>query len=110
MRILVVNPNTTPSMTSKIGAAARAAASAGTEVAAVSPSTGPASIEGYYDEAFAVPGLIEEVRKGEAAGFDGHVVACFDDTGVDAARCVARGPVVGIAEAAMHVATLIAGR
>ena len=39
----------------------------------------------------------------------GYVVACFDDTGVDAARCVARGPVLGIAEAAMHVATLIAG-
>jgi allantoin racemase len=109
MRILVVNPNTTLSMTRKIGVAAGAAASAGTEVTAVSPAMGPASIEGYYDEAFAVPGLLEEVRKGEAAGFDGYVVACFDDTGVDAARCLARGPVVGIAEAAMHAATLIAG-
>jgi allantoin racemase len=108
MRILVVNPNTTLSMTDKIGAAARAAASAGTEVTAVSPSMGPVSIEGYYDEAFAVPGLLEEVRKGEAAGCDGYVVACFDDPGVDAARSIAQGPVVGIAEAAMHVATLIA--
>lgn len=109
MRILVVNPNTTLSMTRKIGAAASEAASAGAEVVAVSPAMGPASIEGYYDEAFAVPGVIEEVRRGEEAGFDGYVVACFDDTGVDAARCVARGPVVGIAEAAMHTATLIAG-
>jgi len=109
MRVLVVNPNTTPSMTEKIGAAARAAAASGTEVRAVSPAMGPASIEGFYDEAFAVPGLLEEVRKGEAAGFDGYVVACFDDPGIDAARSVARGPVVGIAEAAMHVASLIAG-
>jgi allantoin racemase len=109
MHILVVNPNTTLSMTEKIGAAARAAAGAGTDITAVSPAMGPVSIEGYYDEAFAVPGLVEEVRKGEAAGYDGYVVACFDDTGVDAARCVARAPVVGIAEAAMHVATLIAG-
>lgn len=109
MHILVVNPNTTLSMTEKIGAAARAAAGAGTDITAVSPAMGPVSIEGYYDEAFAVPGLVEEVRKGEAAGYDGYVVACFDDTGVDAARCIARGPVVGIAEAAMHVATLIAG-
>ena len=70
---------------------------------------GPVSIEGYYDEAFAVPGLVAEVRKGEAQGYAGYVVACFDDTGVDAARCVARGPVLGIAEAAMHVATMIAG-
>ncbi len=109
MRILVVNPNTTLSMTEKIGHAARMVASPGTEVSAVSPPMGPASIEGYYDEAFAVPGLVDEVRKGEATGYDGYVVACFDDTGVDAARCVARGPVIGIAEAAMHVATLIAG-
>ena len=109
MRILVVNPNTTRSMTEKIGAAALAVAAAGTEIVAVSPSTGPASIEGYYDEAFAVPGVIDEVRKGERQGFVGYVVACFDDTGVDAARCVAKGPVLGIAEAAMHVATMIAG-
>jgi allantoin racemase len=109
MRILVVNPNTTRSMTAKIGAAARAVAGHGTEIVAVSPAAGPVSIEGYYDEAFAVPGLIDEVRKGEAAGFAGYVVACFDDTGVDAARCVAKGPVLGIAEAAMHVATMIAG-
>lgn len=109
MHILVVNPNTTRSMTDKIGAAARAAAATGTDITAVSPAMGPVSIEGYYDEAFAVPGLVEEVRKGEAAGYDGYVVACFDDTGVDAARCIARGPVVGIAESAMHVATLIAG-
>ena len=109
MRILVVNPNTTRSMTEKIGHAARAVAALGTEVTAVSPAMGPVSIEGYYDEAFAVPGLIEEVRQGEAARYDGYVVACFDDTGVEAARCVANGPVIGIAEAAMHVATLIAG-
>jgi allantoin racemase len=111
MRILVVNPNTTASMTEKIGRAAQAAASPGTDIRAVSPAMGTARIEGYYDEAFAVPGLIAEVRKGEAEaeGFAGYVVACFDDTGVDAARCVARGPVLGIAEAAMHVATMIAG-
>jgi allantoin racemase len=109
MRILVVNPNTTLSMTEKIGRAAQAVAGRGTEIVAVSPSMGPASIEGYYDEAFAVPGVIDEMRKGNAASYDGYVIACFDDTGVDAARCVARGPVLGIAEAAMHVASIIAG-
>lgn len=109
MRILIVNPNTTQSMTDKIGAAARAVASPGTEVSAVSPAMGPVSIEGYYDEAFAVPGLLEEIAKGERAGYDGYVIACFDDPGLDAARTIAKGPVIGIAEAAMHAATLIAG-
>jgi allantoin racemase len=107
MRILVVNPNTTLSMTEKIGAAARAVAACGTEIVAVSPETGPVSIEGCYDEAYAVPGMLEEIRKGEALGFHGYVIACFDDPGLDAARSIARGPVVGIAEAAMHAATLV---
>jgi allantoin racemase len=110
MRLLVVNPNTTASMTAKIGAAARAVAAAGTEILAVNPSAGPVSIEGFYDEAFSVPGLLEEVAKGEAIGVDAHIVACFDDTGLEAARCLAAAPVIGIGEAAFHVASLLAHR
>jgi allantoin racemase len=52
MRIHVINPNTTASMTKKIGVAAKAAASPGVEVRAVNPDFGPRSIEGYFDEAF----------------------------------------------------------
>ncbi len=110
MRILIVNPNTTGSMTARIGAAGRAAASPGTEVVATNPDMGPESIEGYYDEAFSVPGLLDEIRRGESLGFDGYVIACFDDTGLDAARTVAVGPVLGICEAAMHAATMLGGR
>jgi len=110
MRLLVVNPNTSASMTTRIGAAARAAAGAGTEIVAVNPSSGPVSIEGYFDEAFAVPGMIEEIVKGEAEGAQAFVIACFDDTGLEAARCAASGPVVGIGEAAFHLASLIAHR
>jgi allantoin racemase len=110
MRLLVVNPNTTASMTARIDAAARAAAAAETEVRTVQPTSGPASIEGYFDEAFAVPGMLEEIMKGEAAGFDAHVIACFDDTGLEAARCAARSPVIGVGEAGFHLASLIAHR
>jgi len=110
MRILVVNPNTTVSMTEKIGAAARAVAAPGTTVTAVNPAMGPASIEGFYDEALSVPGLLEAIRDGEAEGYDAHVIACFDDTGLDAARALAGAPVLGICEAGVHCASLIAGR
>jgi allantoin racemase len=41
---------------------------------------------------------------------DGHVIACFGDPGLLAARELAQGPVIGIAEAAMHMATLVATR
>ncbi len=109
MRLHIVNPNTTLSMTAKIEAAARAVAAPGTEIRAVSPAMGPVSIEGPYDEAFCVPGLLERIAEAEAQGFDAHVIACFDDPGLDAARQLARAPVLGIAEAAMHLATLVAG-
>lgn len=110
MQILVVNPNTTASMTAAIRRAAERVAAPGTRIVAVNPETGPASIEGYYDEALALPGLLAEVARGERRGVDGHVLACFDDTGLDAARALARAPVVGIGEAAFHIASLIAGR
>ena len=64
MRIKVINPNTTASMTAKIGEAARAVARPGCEILAVSPAMGPASIESHYDEALAVPGLLQEIAAG----------------------------------------------
>lgn len=108
VRIQVINPNTTASMTALIGQAARAVAGPGVTIDAVNPAHGPVSIEGHYDEAMACVGLLEEVKKGEAAGADAHVIACFGDPGLDAARELARGPVIGIAEAAMRSAAYLA--
>jgi allantoin racemase len=105
--IKVINPNTTASMTDKIGDCARAVAGTGTVVQAANPTMGPASIESHYDEALAVPGLLEQIAIGEDDGVDGYVIACFGDPGLDAAREAASGPVVGIAEAAMHTASFL---
>jgi allantoin racemase len=108
MRIRVINPNTTQSMTTTIAAAARAAAGAGTEIVGATAATGPVSIEGHYDEAVAAVALLQDIRQAEAEGFDGYVIACFGDPGLLAAREAARGPVLGIAEAAMHAASFVA--
>ncbi|WP_345810769.1 aspartate/glutamate racemase family protein [Paraburkholderia sp. PREW-6R] len=108
MRIKLINPNTTQRMTDAMGRCAREVASPGTEVIAVNPTMGPPSIEGYYDEALATPGLLAEVAAGEREGCDGYVIACFGDPGLYAARELARGPVIGIAEAAMHAASVLA--
>lgn len=108
-RILVVNPNTTASMTEKIALAANKAAAPGTEILATNPSYGPVSIEGYVDEVYSIPAMLDEMRR-HGPACSGAVIACFDDTGLDAARCLMAGPVVGIGEAAFHCASLIAGR
>ncbi|MFC4113203.1 aspartate/glutamate racemase family protein [Nonomuraea zeae] len=106
-RIKVINPNTALAMTESIGRCARAVASSSTEIIAVSPRMGPESIESHYDEALAVPGVLAEIAAGERDGVDAYVIACFGDPGLDAARELASGPVIGVAEAAMHAATLV---
>lgn len=108
MKIRVINPNTTASMTARIGLAARAAASPGTTIDAVQPSFGAPSIEGHHDDVWAAAGVCEQVRLGEAEGVDAQVIACFGDPGLHAARELARGPVIGVAEAAFHAASLLA--
>jgi allantoin racemase len=110
MRLHVVNPNTSASMTAKIAAAARAIALPGTVIDARQPLMGPVSIEGFYDEAFAVPGMLGCIRDADRDGANAHIIACFDDTGLDAARASAKAPVIGIGEAGLHVASLIAAR
>jgi len=110
MRILIVNPNTTASMTRKAALAAQAVAAPGTEIVAATSAMGPASIEGYYDGALAVPGLLAELKAGEAAGGQAAVIACFDDTGLDAARAMANIPVLGLCESALMTASFIAQR
>ena len=112
MNIIVINPNTTAVMTSRIAATAQTVAQPGTHIIAIQPSAGPASIEGYADEAMAVPHMLEAMFAAQTQHTEvaGYVSACFDDTGLDAARCVLDAPVVGIGEAACHLASLIAAR
>ena len=99
LRLLVINPNTTARMTDAIAAAARSVAAAETEIVAVTSALGPASIEGYYDEAFAAPGIIRALQ--ERPDADAAIIACFDDTSLDAARTYAACPVIGICEAGL---------
>jgi allantoin racemase len=105
INLTVINPNTTQSMTALIEAEARAVVGPDTVVTGRTPSMGPASIESHYDEALAVPGLLEIIREDQQA--DAFVLACFGDPGLDAAREAASRPVVGIAEAAMKTASLL---
>lgn len=107
MRLLLLNPNTSAAMTASIAAAAREVAAPGTAIVARQPSFGPASIEGHFDDAFGAAGVAEQARLAAGEGFDATVVACFGDPGVDAAREVMAGPVLGVAEAAFHAAAML---
>jgi allantoin racemase len=108
MKLLVVNPNTSVQMTASIGQAARAVSASSTQIRAVCPSFGPRSIEGHFDEAIAAAGVAEQVRAAHEWAPQAVMIACFGDPGLDAAREATDAPVLGIAEAAFHVASMLA--
>jgi allantoin racemase len=107
MRLWVINPNATEAMTETIAAAAREVAAPGLEIVARTNRAGPPAIQGPEDGAAAVPGLLGEIARGEAEGADAYVIACFDDTGLAAARAATGRPVIGIGQAGCGAAALL---
>ena len=110
--ILVINPNTTASMTLKIAAAARAAAGPASRITAINPRHGPASIQGPADGEAALPGLYDLYDRSLKSdpSISAVIIACFDDTGLWELKAKAPVPVIGIGEAAYHVASVAAVR
>ncbi|WP_154096902.1 aspartate/glutamate racemase family protein [Microbacterium testaceum] len=111
MRVLLVNPNTSRAMTAKIADAARGVAGPDVDIDAVCPQVGAAAIESHVDEIAAAAAVVELIaadRDGPDPA-DAYVIACFGDPGLDAARELVEVPVLGIAEAAMHLAA-VSGR
>ncbi|MDP4332344.1 aspartate/glutamate racemase family protein [Curtobacterium sp. A7_M15] len=108
--VRVLNPNASESMTTAVLAAARAVARPDTTVSATHSDGAPAIVETNADEVLGAAGVLTQVEQGERDGVDGYVVACFGDTGLAAARERAAGPVVGMTEAALQTAALLAHR
>ncbi|MDR7555445.1 MAG: aspartate/glutamate racemase family protein [Armatimonadota bacterium] len=88
----------------------RRLAAADTHVDVVDVPDGPLSIESAYEEYLAVPGTLRRVQEAARAGYDGVIVGCFGDPGVDAARELVAIPVVGPAEASMLLAATLGHR
>lgn len=112
MHILAINPNSTESMTVAIGEVARAASGPGTRVTALNPPGGPAAIQGEEDGEAALPGLLElfAAEMNGPVRYDAVIIACFDDTGLGTLKSLSLVPVIGIGEAAFHMAMLLGHR
>jgi allantoin racemase len=107
MKLAIINPNSTKSMTKKCEEVAFKFKNSDTEIWASNPTNSPKSIEGHYDEIRSLAGLMDEILKAKEWGADAYVIACFDDPGLEAARELVDGPVIGICEAAMHMTSII---
>lgn len=109
-RLLVINPNTNGGITAQIRTAALEAAPPGTEVEVVNPPCGPFAVETPRDRAEAVPNVVSLIESRRNEGFDGYVLACFDDLGVEEARALVPVPVVSMFGAGVAMARGMGGR
>lgn len=112
MTIAVINPNASVAMTALIERECQGLAGLRQPLSFHRCEQSPPSIEGHSDGAQAAFWVAETVRQCEALNElpTAYVIACFDDTGLDAARELTRAPVLGIGEAAMQAASLLGHR
>jgi allantoin racemase len=110
MKILVVNPNTSESMTKHIKKELDPIKRRDTELTVVCAETGPETIESAYEEAFAIPPTLNWVKRANQQGYDAVVIACFSDPGLEAAKEISTIPVIGIGEATYHMAAMLGAK
>jgi allantoin racemase len=109
MKLLVVNVNTTASMTAAIADSARSVAAAGTEIVGLTPAVGAESVEGNFESYLAAVAVMSAVVTYDGP-FDAVIQAGFGEHGREGLQELLDVPVVDITEAAGHVASLIGHR
>src|SRR5436305_1501479 len=109
MKLLLINPNITTSMTEAMVDEARRFASSGTEIIGVTAAFGTQYVENRAEAAIASHAVLDALEK-HAEGCDAAVVSAFGDPGLAAAREFADIPVVGIEESAILAAWMLGRR
>lgn len=105
MGILIINPNSTASMTDAMVKAARQAAP-GLSFEGWTSHDGPPAIQGPTDGDAASGPLLELVAQANSERTDGIIIGCFDDTALADAARLAHCPVIGIGQASYHYAAM----
>lgn len=109
MRILVVNVNTTVSVTDSIAASARAVAARGTEIIGLTPRFGAESVEGNLESYLAAVGVADAVARYNQP-FDAVIQAGYGEHGREGLQEMLDVPVVDITEAAATTAMYLGHR
>jgi len=110
MKIMVINPNTSASMTDHIRAELSKIKRSDTELDVVCPEKGPLTIESSYDRSLAVPELLKLVKKANDEKYDGVIINGFGDPGLESAREISTILVSGIEETVLHIASMLGAK
>jgi allantoin racemase len=97
---LCINPNSSQEVTVGIEEICRKYALPNTEVEVKCIKEAPSGIESYYDAAISEKYLLDKFEKWKEQ-YDGFIIACHSDIGVDLLRELTDKPVIGIGEASM---------
>lgn len=105
MAVIIINPNSTASMTDAMVEMARRS-NPGLQFEGWTSRHGPPSIQGAHDGDAATQPLLELVKEASDAKADGIIIGCFDDTALAQASVLADRPVIGLGQSAYHYAAL----
>ena len=108
-RILLINANTTASITDKLVDIANALAPAGVVFAGATGRFGARYIASRAASAIAGHAALDAFAE-HGAGVDGVLLGCFGDPGLDALKEVSPVPVLGLAEASAIAALRLGAR
>lgn len=100
MKILCINPNSSQEVTVGIENICKNYALPTTEIEVKCIKEAPPGIESYHDAAISEKYLLDKFEEWEEQ-YDGFIVACHSDVGVDLLRELTAKPVIGIGEASM---------
>ncbi|MFU8897563.1 MAG: aspartate/glutamate racemase family protein [Roseinatronobacter sp.] len=109
MNLLIINPNSSASVTARIDAAAHAARQPGERITTIC-ATGAPELIVTPEDASAAELAVTQTLANWHQPVDGVILASFGDTGLDAVRAQTRVPVVGIAQSAYAMASVLGPR
>jgi allantoin racemase len=110
MKIMVINPNTSQSMTDHLREELNRIKRKDTELFVTNPDTGPHVIETDYDELLSAAPTLRLVKQANRKGYDAVILACFSDPALVAAREISSILILGIHEVSLHVAAMLGVR
>jgi len=110
MKILVLNPNTSEAVTTRVADVVCRIARPDTQVEVTKIPHGPETLESYYDESLATPYILEAVKEANRQGFDAIIIAAFCDPGLEAVKEISTIPVYGLEETTFSVALLLGNK
>ncbi|QJQ97020.1 Asp/Glu racemase [Halomonas sp. PA5] len=108
-RFLAINPNTNDNVTGRIREVLQALAPPGVVIDTLNPREGPYAVESERDKRCATRHVLALIEEQMNEGYDGYILACFDDIAIAEARTLTQRPVISLAEAGIRYAHATGG-